>query len=97
MRKPQKPNPEYLERLEVVKGFIVEYWERHHYSPSTNEMADYFQASTSVVSYWLDRLERDGWIEMREAGVARNIVPVEIFKERPVFPEKEAKIYDTGL
>lgn len=97
MRKPQKPNPEYLARLETVKGFVMDYWNKHHYPPSINEIAADFEVSTSVASYWLDRLERDGWIEARDAGIARNIVPVEIFKSRPVFPEKEAQIYDSGL
>lgn len=90
MRKPQKPNPEYLARLETIKGFIMVFFNAHHYSPSTQEIADEFEVSTSVAAYWLRALEKSGWLEPREPGICRNIIPVAIFKDRPVFPvEKE--------
>lgn len=87
MTRVQKTSPAYLQRLELVKSYIQEYWEKHHFSPGNNELADHFGVSTSVAAHWLERLEKDEWIEPREPKIARNIVPVEIFKDRPVFPE----------
>lgn len=76
---------DFLVRLEKLKDFIRAYWEKEHYSPSIAEIKAEFHTSTSHVSKWLDRLEKDGWIEKRKPGVARNIVPVEIFAGRDVF------------
>lgn len=98
MRKPQKPNPEYLERLETVKAFIEDYYNDHLYAPSLNEVADHFGVSTSVANYWLLRLEKDNYLEPRTGkGVARNIVPKSLFKNNLPFPNRKERIYDAGL
>lgn len=85
----------YTAKLEDVKLCIREYWEAHHYPPTIREIAEHFGSSTSNVSHWLDALEKDGWLEPRihqnkgrGHGIARNIVPVEIFEYRPVFPDE---------
>lgn len=97
-----KRTAKYAAKLENVKQFIREYWEKKHYSPSIAELTTHFETSTGNVSYWLKHLESDGWIEPRESGVARNIVPVEIFADRPVFPfrfgpEEEISAISTTL
>lgn len=84
-----KRTEKYAAKLENVKQFIREYWEKKHYSPSIAELTAHFETSTGNVSYWLKHLESDGWIEPREPGVARNIVPVDIFLGRDVFPKHE--------
>lgn len=88
MRNPQKTSQVYLDRLETVKEYIKACWEEHHFSPANNELAAHFGVSTSVAAHWLERLEKDGWIEPREPKIARNIVPVEIFQDRQVFPRR---------
>lgn len=97
MPRQQKTSQAYLDRLEQVKKYIMDFWETHHYSPSTNEIADYFETSTSVVKYWMNRFEKDGWIEPRASSTVRNIVPVEIFRDRPVFPEQANYLHDSGI
>lgn len=92
MRQPQKKSQVHLERLEQVKAYIREFWEKNHYSPSTNEIAAEFKTSTSVVKYWMVEFEKSGWIEPRRPATVRNIVPVEIFKGRPVFGPRQPYI-----
>lgn len=79
------PDPTYEARLEPVKEFIRQHWIREHYAPSLRDVALEFNISFSVARYQLQALERFGWLEPRKKGAAHNIVPVEIFKDRPVF------------
>ena len=78
--------PRYLAKLETVKRYVREYWILHHSPPGVNDLSREFNASTSNVVAWLDRLESDGWIEPRTPGASHNIIPAEIFQDRKVFP-----------
>lgn len=79
-------SPAFAARLDEVKEFIKLYWTSEHFSPSVNDLSEHFDVSNAVTQNWLKHLERDGWIEKRRPGIARNIVPVEIFAGRQVFP-----------
>ena len=61
-------------RMTTVLGFVFQYWEANHFSPTIREIASYFGLkSTSLVSYYLGRLEKQGYIR-REKRKARGIV-----------------------
>ena len=87
---PKTPSKNYLAKLEVVKTYIRSYWQENHMPPSVRDLARYMNASTSMAGFWLARLERDGWLEPRRPEVSRCIVPVAIFKDRPVFPGSQS-------
>jgi hypothetical protein len=65
-------------RLELVKTWILMYWATSFHSPSMDELAAHFKTSKSVVFYWLEKFERDGWIEPRTPGQSRNIIPARV-------------------
>lgn len=80
-------------RMDAARAFIREHWEVHHYSPSIVEISDALGGiSKSMVSYYIGKLVKEGWLEPRKKatgrgyGAARNIVPAEIFRDRSVFP-----------
>lgn len=81
-----KQSPRYTVQIQSVKDYIKAYYNLHHFSPGNNEIAEAFGVSTSVAAYWLNTLEREGWIEPRDPKLARNIVPVELFQDRVPFP-----------
>lgn len=81
------PTQKFLDRLETVKDFIRLYWTANHYSPSLEDISKHFNVSNAVTTNWIARLEQMKWIEPRKFNVSRNIVPVEIFDGRQVFPE----------
>ncbi len=66
------------ERLKSVKAWILDYWATSFQSPSMEEIAEHFKTSKSVVSSWLDKFERDGWITPRTPGRPRNIIPAHV-------------------
>jgi repressor LexA len=73
--------PGLSERQRTILHFIERYIERNGFSPSIREMADYANiSSTSVVTYYLKQLEREGYIE-REGGVSRGVRVVKQSKE----------------
>lgn len=78
----------YLHRMESIKAFIRSYWTEHHFSPDTQEIrAALGNLSTSMVSFYRDRLEQEGWLEKSpRPRLPRSFVPTEIFANRPVFP-----------
>lgn len=84
---PRPLNPEYATRLEPLKQYIRNYWAAKHFAPSLGDVAKHFKISNSVANYQLRALEKFGWLEPRQPREAHNIVPVEIFKDRPVFRE----------
>ena len=66
-------------RKEIVL-YLEMYWKAYHHSPSVRDIAKYVgqkrlgrMASTSVIDYHLDILEREGIIRPRD-GKARDIV-----------------------
>lgn len=95
----QKVNHE--KRMNDVRDFIRRHWEDHHYAPSIKEIGMALGGiSNSAVSYYIDKLVKDGWLEKRVKGTgrgggsSRNIVPAEIFAGRDVFPKYV--LYDGG-
>ncbi len=77
------------ERQRTILHFIERYMERNGFSPSIREMAEYARiSSTSVVTYYLKQLEREGYIE-RESDVSRGVRVVKQPKETD--QEDEAK------
>lgn len=76
--------------LAAVKEYIRAYWEEHHFSPSADEISAHLSVPRGgTTTYWLKQLEDEGWLEPRTPRIARNIVPVGIFLNRPVFPDDE--------
>lgn len=80
-------------RMDDVRAFIRKHWEDHHYAPTIAEIAAALGGiSTNTISYYVEKLVKSGWLEPRTKGTgrghgaARNIVPSEIFRDRPVFP-----------
>lgn len=59
-------------------NFILSYWKEHKTSPSTRELADSMNTSTSVINYYLRLLQEDGYILWKPDGLSRQIIPVEI-------------------
>ena len=75
MSEGERPRTKYLGgRAHQVLSFVCSYKERYHISPSIREIGyGCGISSTSVVSYWLDRLESLGYMR-RSVNVARSIV-----------------------
>lgn len=76
MRK-RKTSPSQKEL--AILEFCIQYWRENFRSPTTREIADQFNTSTSYVSYCLDSLKDFGLI-YKENSIARGIVPMEIVK-----------------
>jgi len=72
MRKPNPNNPRPAEILQ----FITDYRRLKGFAPSIREMAEHLNTSTSLVDYYLRRLENQGRIR-RDPGIARSIVILE--------------------
>jgi repressor LexA len=65
------------DRHEAIMGFIELYISEHHYSPSMREISEAVKlSSTSLASYYLDRLQEEGMIR-KDPHVSRSIVVVE--------------------
>ena len=63
------------ERQGAVLAYVNEFWRRHHYSPSTQEIMEACRVpSSSVVRYTLAQLQKAGRLTYRD-NVARSIVP----------------------
>ncbi len=59
---------------EKIKKFIIDYYRKNHRSPSIREIARALGiASTSTVYFHLQKLQKEGFIELKER-IARNIV-----------------------
>lgn len=89
------PKPKYRinqDRLDKMMAFIRGHWQEYHFSPGTREIAAHLSISTSVVAYYRTHLEKTGFLETHPAGMSRAYVPVEIFKDRPVFPGDDSAI-----
>jgi len=65
-------------RAKECLEFVIDFWGKHYFSPSTREIADHLKTSTSVVNYYLLQLENDGYILERTEGNARMIIPKEV-------------------
>lgn len=66
-----------MTRREEIMEAIRTYWAEHSFSPSIRDLVEMTDiSSTYVVNYYLERLERDGFIT-REPRTARSIVVVE--------------------
>lgn len=65
-------------RTQEVLRYIVDYWRLNKKSPSLRDIADEFQTSTSVVSWYLDKLVKSGDILPKAPGESRSIVPAEV-------------------
>lgn len=63
-----------MSNFDQVFEFIRDYWRRKGISPSYREIGRACGlSSTSSVRYWLDALERQGYIK-RYRGISRGIV-----------------------
>ena len=60
------------QKLLSLYHWIEEYQKENHCSPSYREIADLFNTSTSVASYYLDELEKIGWLARGRAHTARS-------------------------
>lgn len=95
LKPDDKRNQNVVARLETVKQVIREYWTEHHCSPGIRDIADTLNMSTSVVKFYLRKLEDSEWLEPRHeplgqgAAHARQIIPSEIFRDRPVFESRQ--------
>jgi len=59
-------------RTPQVLEFLKNHFSQHKYSPSLREIAHALNTSTSVISYCLDNLEKDGIVE-KEPLFARTV------------------------
>lgn len=63
-----------MERVNLVWEFILKYWAANGLAPTYREIGEACEInSTSLVRYYLDRLQVAGKIE-RKPGVARGII-----------------------
>jgi repressor LexA len=61
------------ERHQKILDFIQEYQREHKHPPSIREIGEYCDiSSTSVVNYYLDQLEKSGYIE-RDRKISRGL------------------------
>ena len=57
--------------------FIKSYIKKNGFAPTYVEMKEYLNLkSISTIYYYLERIEKRGWIAKRIKGSIRNIVPV---------------------
>ena len=73
---PRKKNLTVIsQREQIIYGFIGDYRKHNGYSPSMREIGEFIGiGSTSLISYYLDRLEMLGKIT-RNPKIPRSIVP----------------------
>jgi repressor LexA len=73
---PRKPEP-LNDRSIAVLEFIKAYRAEKGFAPSLREIGEHIGVdSTSLVTYYLDRLRKDGYIT-RDPRISRSIVVVE--------------------
>lgn len=87
----RKPKKELSERHKKILEVLEQFQEDPGYPPSIREICDATDiSSTSVVNYYLDQLERRGYIE-RDARVSRGIRLVKSFSEATGQVQESAK------
>lgn len=70
-----------LERYEEIMNFIIAYRKERGFAPSLREIGVKFpdrdgkQTSTSVVRYWIDRMQELDLLQ-HTPGIPRSIVPI---------------------
>src|SRR5512139_3060173 len=61
------------ERHQKILDFLSDYQRENHYPPSIREIGEKTGiSSTSVVNYYLDQLEKDGYIQ-RDRKISRGV------------------------
>ena len=53
----------------VIYDFIVEFEDKHLYYPNNKEIAHAMNKSISLISYYLEQLERKGFINRPHHGI----------------------------
>ena len=73
-----KGNNIYLTvKQKKLYDFIKSYIKKNGFAPTYVEMKEYLNLkSISTIYYYLERIEKRGWIAKRIKGSIRNIVPV---------------------
>jgi len=87
----QEENEQLKNEVNILKGnniyltvkqkklydFIKSYIKKNGFAPTYVEMKEYLNLkSISTIYYYLDRIDKRGWIAKRIKGSIRNIVPV---------------------
>ena len=87
----QEENEQLKNEVNILKGnniyltvkqkklydFIKSYIKKNGFAPTYVEMKEYLNLkSISTIYYYLERIEKRGWIAKRIKGSIRNIVPV---------------------
>jgi len=80
--------PKQSDRKYDYLKYILLFWKQKKRSPVIRDISDHFNTSTSVVSYFIDRLTEDGLLLEKEFGESRAIVPTEIANAIDAYFEK---------
>jgi repressor LexA len=73
---PRKPEP-LNDRHKAILEFIQSFWANNGFAPSVREIGEHIGVdSTSLVTFYLDRLREDGYIK-RNPRISRSIVLLE--------------------
>jgi hypothetical protein len=79
----RKPSKNYDRRvattnkISTIKDYIRKFRAEYSYSPTIRDMASQFKMSTSTVAYYINILDREGWLRPRQAKLSRNIIPMD--------------------
>jgi SOS-response transcriptional repressor LexA len=76
-KKPYDRRTETAKKIEAIKDYIRSYRKKYCMSPAIRDIANEFKMSTSTVAYYINILDREGWLRPRQPGLSRNIIPME--------------------